>query len=154
MPQSKRESLTRDARMSVFGSASDSLDSGRDNRVRGMPGGPTRTLDPMEAIVSLQTFEGYWTVSDGLLGVIGIGKGQMETALSGRNEAWAQGLAREADMKMAMTACVLIFLRKKLSGERDTWDMMAEKARDWLSAAVGRLGIGVDHVEKTLEHLV
>jgi len=111
-------------------------------------------LDPLEAIVALQTFEGFWSASDGLLKVIGVGKDQIESALRKRGETWAQSLATEDDMKMSITACVIVFLRKKLPGERETWEMMAEKARDWLSVAVGRLGIGADVVEGTLEHLI
>jgi len=119
-----------------------------------MLGHPMLSPDPMRVIVSLQTFKGYWTASEKLLSVIGTSRGQMEDVLAKRSDGWAASLARESDMRVATTVCVLVFLAKKLSGEMDTWELMADKARDWLSALLASLGTDINAVEETLEHLV
>ena len=74
--------------------------------------------DPLEKIIDLQTFEGYWNLDARLLEVVG---------LSAEHQA-------PHDMNPTMWATVLAitFLEGRMPGDREAWVMVVEKARGWL----------------------
>ena len=74
--------------------------------------------DPLQKIIDLQTFEGYWNLDARLLEVVG---------LSAEHQA-------PHDMKPTVWATVLAitFLEGRMSGDREAWVMVVEKARGWL----------------------
>ena len=83
---------------------------------------PTRTgNEKVHAIISAQAFDGKWAVSDDLLGSMG---------LSGK-------ISKSTDEK-TMTMLVIAFLEEKMFSEKDVWELVVEKARDWLQ----NLGLG------------
>ncbi|CAI4214200.1 unnamed protein product [Parascedosporium putredinis] len=89
--------------------------------------------DPMTAIVDLQTFEGFWPAASAgelLAALGGTSDEKIVAALEASTATWAAALKGNADARL--TAFVLVYLAKKLGSERDVWDMMAEKALDWL----------------------
>jgi len=90
-------------------------------------------------IVDTQTFEGFWPASSAadLLAALGVTKDKLDAALAGSKEAWVGKLRGSDDA--VLTALVLLFLEKKLGHDKDTWEMMAEKAWDWLRGVVGEL---------------
>ncbi len=97
------------------------------SRNRG-PGSSAATLtdaQKLEALVSLQGFSGAWRWEKGVLVLLGLGEGFVAPA----------GLGGESD-RLA-TALVLAFLEGRLAGKKDEWEMLAEKARDWLAGEVG-----------------
>jgi hypothetical protein len=100
-------------------------------------GGPAGS--PLDALVGLQSFDGFWAWSDKLLKVVGASQASIDSATKQSGEAWTTELAGKRDA-MA-TAVVLVFLKTKLAGERDSWEMMADKALDWLK---GELKADVD----------
>ncbi|TDZ65277.1 von Willebrand factor A domain-containing protein 5A [Colletotrichum trifolii] len=80
---------------------------------------------PFHALVSLQDFSGFWAWCDELLRVVGLTEKTISEALP--------GASRDA----LSTAVVVAFLRKRLSGVADSWEMMEEKAVAWLEQEVG-----------------
>lgn len=83
---------------------------------------PTET--PLETIVRLQSFDGFWTWNDALVVALGVKEEQVasnKAALS--SDAWA-------------TITVLAFLRKLLAAEKESWELIAEKALVWLESQV------------------
>ena len=100
---------------------------------------PAPKRDPLEVIVDTQTFEGFWPASSAadLLAALGVTKGKLDAALAANKEAWVGKLRASDDA--VLTALVLVFLEKKLGHDKDTWEMMAEKAWDWLRGVVGEV---------------
>lgn len=91
--------------------------------------------DKLNSIVNLQTFIGSWLWQDSLITMLGVNK----------DKALAQ--LGEASDRLA-TALVLAYLELHLAGKRDEWEMLAEKAADWLRAELVSEGVTL---EKYLE---
>ncbi|KAL8383441.1 hypothetical protein RB595_010574 [Gaeumannomyces hyphopodioides] len=78
--------------------------------------------DPLPTIVKQQDFEGSWGWTPLLC-----------TAMGLTEEAVLSGLPADvAASKVGATVCVVAFLRKKLAGSADEWEMLVEKAVAWL----------------------
>lgn len=83
--------------------------------------------DPLDTIISLQNFTGFWEFKKELLSVCGIGKSaaagtMLASASSGqpsRGQVWATILA-------------IAFLERKMTSEKDTWELIVDKAKGWL----------------------
>jgi hypothetical protein len=97
-------------------------DEARDLRrlQREMASGTLHGADKLKYLVTLQSFSGAWRWGQELLLVLGLGARFVAPARLGG-----------ACDKLA-TALVLGCLEGELSGLRDEWEMMAEKAREWL----------------------
>lgn len=87
--------------------------------------------DPLQTLASLQSFSGSWSWSALLEETLGVD----EAAAGGAGKS--VGL-EQADGDVLATACVVAYLQKKLTEERDTWVMILEKAVSWLHDQVGR----------------
>ncbi|KAK4099397.1 VIT-domain-containing protein [Parathielavia hyrcaniae] len=92
----------------------------RDRQVEGLTG-----AGKLQALVSLQSFSGAWRWSPEVLAVLGLGAGFVAPAR----------LGGECD-KLA-TALVLACLEGELGWLRDEWEMIAEKAGEWLKGVLG-----------------
>jgi hypothetical protein len=79
-------------------------------------------------LISLQTFEGSWEFSQSLAGILGI----EEEAL--RRLSAAHGV----DIKVFITAAVVVVFERKLRAFEGSWELVVGKARDWL----GDQGVG------------
>ncbi|KAG7007803.1 hypothetical protein G7Y79_00008g024410 [Physcia stellaris] len=87
------------------------------------PGGP------LDIIISLQHFTGFWEFNKDLLSVCGIGTSaaagtMLASASSGqpsRGQVWATVLA-------------ITFLERKMTSEKDTWELIVDKAKVWLQS--------------------
>ena len=66
-------------------------------------------------LLDCQEFEGYWNVSSQLAGLVGLA----EHKLTGKGN-------------VEVTALVIAFLQTIMKGERDVWEMVVEKASEWL----------------------
>ncbi|KAK4127015.1 VIT-domain-containing protein [Parathielavia appendiculata] len=80
--------------------------------------------EKLKALVSLQSFSGAWRWSREVLAILGLGAGFTAPVR----------LGGECD-KLA-TALVLACLEGELDVLRDEWEMIAEKAREWLRGAL------------------
>ena len=94
--------------------------------------------DPLEALVSLQSFGGCWESSEAVFRVIGITREQAEEKLRAKGEAWSEGLVQGGADALA-TASVLAFLKAKLGKQEEEWEMIGDKAWGWLESVVPAL---------------
>ena len=74
--------------------------------------------NPLQEIIALQTFEGYWNLEIPLLDVVG---------LSGQHSG-----PHGVDSKVWATVLAITFLEGKMAGDKESWEMLVEKARAWL----------------------
>lgn len=72
--------------------------------------------NPLQRLTALQTFEGYWSLNAQLLEAVG---------LSAQRQA-----PQEADPKVWATMLAITFLDVKMSGDKEAWVMIIEKAGD------------------------
>ncbi|OHE97722.1 vault protein inter-alpha-trypsin [Colletotrichum orchidophilum] len=84
--------------------------------------------DKFPAIVSLQEFSGSWDPSEALFTIIGVTLDSVKDALH---------TVGVDDERVMSTSAVINYLRKKLTKERDSWEMMEEKAVAWLEGELG-----------------
>lgn len=91
-----------------------------------VPETPIPTMDKPEKLthflIGLQTFEGSWEVSSSLLSALKISEASV-TAEAGK---------LKADVKVFVTALVIAVLEGKLKEFEGSWELVVEKARDWL----------------------
>ncbi|KAK1658440.1 von Willebrand factor type A domain-containing protein [Colletotrichum godetiae] len=84
--------------------------------------------DKFSTIVSLQNFDGSWDSSKKLFDIIGITLEVVKEAL----------YRLDVDEERVMsTSVVIAFLRQVLTKERDSWEMLEEKAVTWLEGELG-----------------
>ena len=106
---------------------------------------PNRNRSPAEtlnALVALQSFSGSWTWNVQLLTLLGL-----EEAVALERANAAQLDTKVEALHVLATGLVLVYLELRLGEKRDEWEMLADKAREWLQ---GQLEGGVT-VEKYLE---
>ncbi|KAF5710833.1 hypothetical protein FMUND_9329 [Fusarium mundagurra] len=96
----------------------------------------TSDMEPLQALTTLQTFAGSWSWSSDLERVLGVTSDQVSK------------LALPASVKdhsekedVLATACAVLFFKKKLQEEMDTWEMLVEKAEGWLEDNIGEEGV-------------
>ncbi|KAF6809167.1 vault protein inter-alpha-trypsin [Colletotrichum plurivorum] len=93
----------------------------------GMPQAPHESK--LSTLVRLQHFSGFWAWSAELLQALGIVEDDVNKALAGTHTL--------ATHTAKATALAVVFLRHKLTTERDSWEMMENKAIEWLNGEVG-----------------
>ena len=113
---------------------------------------PALPTDPLEALVSLQDFDGLWFSSDDVLGVIGVSREKIEEAVRAKGANWGEGLL-QGGANALVTAGVLAFLKKKLAGQEEEWEMIGDKGWDWLVTTVPVLDGKRDDLESSLGFL-
>lgn len=98
------------------------------------PAASTSVLEmgPLRALTSLQTFSGSWSWSMELERVLGIdskevAKLDLPSAVTGH----------ALESEILATACAILFFKRKLEDEKDTWEMLVEKAEGWLEENIG-----------------
>jgi hypothetical protein len=83
----------------------------------------------LNAVIALQTFEGYWDLTTKLC------------VLLSASEDQANELAHEISGKVVGTALVIAYLEGRLQGMKGSWELVVEKARGWLE------GMGEGYLE-------
>ncbi|GAB1311476.1 hypothetical protein MFIFM68171_01686 [Madurella fahalii] len=83
--------------------------------------------DKLNSIVALQTFSGSWVWQDGLMAMLGVDKDKALARPGGASDRLA-------------TALVLAYLELHLADKKDEWEMLAEKATDWLRGELANEG--------------
>ncbi|KAK3366793.1 von Willebrand factor type A domain-containing protein [Lasiosphaeria ovina] len=86
----------------------------------------------LEALVALQTFTGAWDWNSKLLKTLGLVEKDVKA------KAKSAGLYPRPDL--LATALVLAYLQARLAGQQDEWEMLADKARDWMQGELASLG--------------
>ncbi|KAF2458771.1 von Willebrand factor type A domain-containing protein [Lineolata rhizophorae] len=74
------------------------------------------------ALIGLQTFEGSWELDKALLKIVGMNKDAAEAVCK----------KERLDKKLFATCLAVVFLRKKLAAEKDSWELVVDKAVGWL----------------------
>ncbi|KAK4695657.1 hypothetical protein P7C71_g2127, partial [Lecanoromycetidae sp. Uapishka_2] len=70
--------------------------------------------DKIHALIELQDFEGYWSLDDKLLAILGLKAHMIQ------NE------------DASVTALVIYFLEQRMGSEKDLWELVVDKANEWL----------------------
>ena len=93
---------------------------------------PQKPEDPLQSLAALQSFVGSWEWSDKLEQTLGTEKRAAEGA------AKSGGAGEEIGESVLATACVVVYLQKKLADDKDSWEMISDKAVDWLNGEIGQ----------------
>lgn len=91
-------------------------------------------LDPrskMHRIVALQAYNGSWQWSPELEAILSLDKKNV-MALS-----WPTSDEAATD-RVSASVCVIVYLKKNLPGEKETWEMIVDKAQSWLKETTGQ----------------
>lgn len=83
-------------------------------------------IDPLQALIDLQTFQGYWSLNEQLCAAVGVSGKEVEKV------AKEKGL----EGNWLATALAIRFLTLKLPEREESWELMVEKARLWLEMEV------------------
>jgi hypothetical protein len=110
-------------------------------------------VDLLEAIARLQTFTGSWAWTDDLFFLFELDPTKVITDISGKQDALrALGatdktvvLATTTSVELA-TAVVLAMLQLKLADQKDEWEMIADKAMNWLGSQLPDANINLEDV--------
>ena len=83
--------------------------------------------DPLDAIISLQCFQGFWHLEQRLLNVCGVAKSAATSTILANASS-----AQSSHAKMWATIIAITFLERKMAGEKDAWELIVDKAKGWL----------------------
>ncbi|KAL6819833.1 VIT domain-containing protein [Trichoderma camerunense] len=95
----------------------------------------------LSMLSALQTFAGNWQWSPSLEGIVGF------SPLTATGKIQLPGQYTQ-HMDVLATLCAVVFLKKKLASEKDSWELLVQKAEDWLKA---QTGADVLELEKQVE---
>ncbi|PTB70209.1 hypothetical protein BBK36DRAFT_1173527 [Trichoderma citrinoviride] len=96
---------------------------------------------PLLVLATLQTFVGSWHWDSRLEAVLGI------TAQLAADRVQLPGDQSAQQTDVLATLCAVVFLKKKLASEKDSWELLVQKAEDWLR---NQTGTDVVEWEKTV----
>lgn len=106
----------------------------------------TSDADAAAKLIFLQDFDGSWALTDELLRRFW---SQSAGQVAGKLEISKLQTVAEKELpapeikdkalreKILVTCMVVLWFRHRLAGEKDTWELVAEKADDWLTANLG-----------------
>lgn len=98
-------------------------------------------IDVLSTLSALQTFSGNWKWNSSLEAILGI------DTLSVTHKIQLPGWYNQ-HLDVLATLCAVVFLKKKLASEKDSWELLVQKAEDWLRA---QTGADVLELEKVVE---
>ncbi|KAL7938425.1 VIT domain-containing protein [Trichoderma chlorosporum] len=99
--------------------------------------------DVLSALSSLQTFAGNWQWNASLESVLGVSSSTVAEKIQLTGQYTQLQL-----MNVLATLCAVVFLKKKVASEKDSWELLVQKAEDWLRA---QTGADVLELEKDVE---
>lgn len=80
---------------------------------------------PLDALAALQTFVGSWSWGPQLEQVLGL------------TQREAAGKVPGLQGDVLATLCAVSYLRRRLAGDKDAWELMVDKAESWLEDQTG-----------------
>ncbi|KAF9106041.1 hypothetical protein BGX27_009340, partial [Mortierella sp. AM989] len=89
---------------------------------------PVVSISKLADLVDLQTFEGCWEWQQELFLCINVVILQAEKMCN--DNGW--------DRKVAATALVIVYFETKLEKEKETWELIVDKAKGWLEGEIGQ----------------
>jgi len=91
------------------------------------PAKPKSDDEILRDIISLQKFEGNWSWDAQLCALLGVSSADA----SGKDPV-------KSTPDVFATAMVVLFLETRLAKEKETWELMVEKARQWMEGTAGQ----------------
>ncbi|EDN03258.1 predicted protein [Histoplasma mississippiense (nom. inval.)] len=110
--------------------------------------GPTApSQDAVHALIALQSFEGSWQWESNVFAVMGLNAADIESKLD-----WAAILGKKTGIdtknvkqrSIVATLIVLAYLNKKHLDEKETWELVGEKAMGWAVDGIKEIGGNAD----------
>jgi hypothetical protein len=83
---------------------------------------PSLPSEPLHALIALQDFEGSWVLNKSFCQLLRLDMAKIQAAAT----------KMKVDGKVLATALAVRFFEKKLGKDRDTWELVVDKARGWL----------------------
>lgn len=102
----------------------------------GKPSEPADSSTLLQRLIARQSFEGSWTGISDLCDEMSISRDAARDAVNSLVSAAKKGLDKKKAETVVSTAIVIAFLEKKMPEEEETWELIVEKAREWLENAV------------------
>jgi hypothetical protein len=93
----------------------------------------------MHDLIGLQTFSGAWAWDAKVFEAMEVNPDDVKLP----------GNDKDADA----TALAVAYLENKVASKRDVWEMVVEKARNWLAKQLGLSADGVDMVKEAAKYL-
>lgn len=94
---------------------------------------PAVSANPLADLTSLQAFDGSWSWSAALEAVLGI-----SAADAASKVVVSDAVRQSASFQTVLaTSCVVAFFKNKLAQDAEAWEMMVDKAEDWVKAQGG-----------------
>ena len=93
-------------------------------------------------LIAMQNFDGSWDLTNRLAAITGVPTLELDEAVQD-----LKGVAG-SNTKVRATLCAIAYFKKVLGSEKDTWEMVVEKAEHWLGQVMGadELAIALVHV--------
>ena len=91
-------------------------------------GGSNVAQDPLDVIISLQHYEGFWELEQQLLNACGVAKSAATRTIL------ANALDQPSHAKVWATIIAITFLQRKMAGEKETWELVVDKAQNLLQS--------------------
>jgi hypothetical protein len=102
---------------------------------------PPISTSPLQKLVYLQQFEGYWEWSDDLLQTLGLDaastKQKVETAYKALENDSSDVWSHATWSEIFATCLVVRYLETQLADSEDVWELLKEKTDVWLASSVG-----------------
>jgi hypothetical protein len=96
----------------------------------------TAPADPLYDLIGLQTFDGYWEPNQTLFAALGITEQKFDEGLATFSQALAgAGQSKSDQTTVKRTWATLLaaaFFETKLATDKDTWELIVDKAKSWI----------------------
>jgi hypothetical protein len=137
-PQSPQLQASRKQSLRSVGTMERKANAHFDVERRSAPANPVSTIDEgtlLQRLIKKQSFEGSWSNDDLPCNPMGIVPHSASVIIEKIVAAHPE-LKREDVGKVVATALAVTYLEKKMASEEETWELIVEKARDWLGEAI------------------
>ncbi|TFA99044.1 von Willebrand factor A domain-containing protein 5A [Trichoderma ghanense] len=94
-------------------------------------GSASTSPSPLCVLTALQTFVGSWYWDSMLEAALGI------TAELAADRVQLPGDQSTQRTEVLATLCAVVFVKKKLASEKESWELLVKKAEDWLQQQMG-----------------
>ena len=104
---------------------------------------PATSTSTLDEIVKTQTFEGSWEWTPTLLSWLGLSENNVRDRLAAevqKDNRDAQFLEEKDVSAVIATLLVMGYLERKAAGEKSVWELMHQKAEQWVQVALGQMG--------------
>jgi hypothetical protein len=91
------------------------------------------TKDRVKALIDLQSFEGSFSLTPALASTLQVPLNDLEAKLKAFTPIGSGKLGEQDTTKLWATLLAVCMFESKLGAERDTWELVVEKANSWLS---------------------